>query len=346
MTIRRFHEARWCSSIALACCWPGCGRFRRLVMALTAIAGTVVFAPAAEATWPERSVRLTVTFPAGSANDSAARIFADALGKRWGRPVIVENKTGAEGTIGVGAFISSEDDHALLYTVAGSITVAPRLIDKLPYDVNRDLKPIAATTEIVLTLAVSNALSARSIPELIDVLRANPGKYAWASGPTLPRYVFAAFLKRHGLEMTFVSYRDAALPQADLGEGRIHVLLTSLAASAAPVQTGKARFIAIVNPTRAAVLSAIPTARELGYAELEINGLAGIFGGNSMSEILRDRIAADMAAISKQPDVRTKLEAGGHHVLSGTTDELRSGVEKQRHWIAEVTKLIDIRDAR
>ena len=104
-------------------------------------------------------------------------------------------------------------------------------------------------------------------------------------------------LPRGGLARAELAHR--AVPQADLGEGRIHVLLTSLAASAAPVQTGKARFIAIVNPTRAAVLPAIPTARELGYAELEINGLAGIFAGNSMSEMLRDRIAADMAVICK-----------------------------------------------
>ena len=167
------------------------------------------------ANWPERPVRIIVTFPAGSANDSAARIFADALSKKWGKPVVVEDRPGAEGTIGVAAFVSSQDDHTLLYTVAGSVTIAPLLIDKLPYDVDRDLEPIAATTAIVLTLAVSNELAVRNIPELIDALRSSPGKYAWTSGPTLPRYVFAAFLKRNGLQMNFVSYRDASQPQAD-----------------------------------------------------------------------------------------------------------------------------------
>ena len=133
------------------------------------------------AAWPERTVKIIVTFPPGSANDAAARIFADALSKKWGKPVVVEDKPGAEGTIGVGAFVSSQDDHALLYTVLGSITVAPLLIDKLPYDVDRDLQPIVSTTAIVLTLAVSNELGARSIPELIerfaDQIRANlPGR--------------------------------------------------------------------------------------------------------------------------------------------------------------------------
>jgi tripartite-type tricarboxylate transporter receptor subunit TctC len=167
----------------------------------------------------------------GSANDAAARIFADGLSKRWGKPVVVEDKPGAEGTIGVGSFVSAQDDHTLLYTVAGSVSVAPLLIDKLTYDVDRDLVPIAATTAIVLTLAVSNDLLVDNIPNLLDVLRSNPGKYAWTSGPSLPRYVFASFLKRNGLLMNFISYRDASQPQADLGEGRIQVLAKTVRAA-------------------------------------------------------------------------------------------------------------------
>ncbi len=324
------------------------GFARRMLAAITLSACIAVLAPTAvaRAEWPERAVKLIVTFPPGSANDAAARIFADALGKKWGKPVVVESRPGAEGTIGVGSFVSSPDDHALLYTVAGSITVAPLLVDKLPNDANQDLMPIAATTSIVLTLAVSNELAVRSIPELIAVLRTNPGKYAWTSGPTLPRYVFAAFLKRNGLQMNFVSYRDASQPQADLGEGRIQALLTSLTASSAPVQSGKARFLAVVNPTRAATLPDLKTARELGYPELEIEGLAGIFGGKAMPQTLRNRIAADVTAICAEADIRRKLEAGGHNVLSGSTEELKAGIEKQRAWVTEVTKIIDIRNAQ
>jgi tripartite-type tricarboxylate transporter receptor subunit TctC len=324
---------------------PNAGTARRLL--LFALCMAMFGSPiAARAEWPERPVKIIVTFPPGSANDSAARIFADALSKKWGKPVIVEDRPGAEGTIGVGAFVSSQDDHTLLYTVAGSVTVAPLLIDKLPYDVDRDLQPIAATTAIVLTLAVSNDLAARSIPELIDVLRANPAKYAWTSGPSLPRYVFAAFLKRNGLQMNFVSYRDASQPQADLGEGRIQALVTSLTASSYPVQTGKARFLAVINPTRAATLPDLKTARELDHPELEIDGMGGFFGGKGISEALKNRIAGDVAAICQDPEVRRKLEAGGHNVLGGTTEELRAAIARQRKWLAEIDKVIDIRNAQ
>jgi len=320
---------------------------RAFAFMVTVACVTILALPnVARASWPERSVKLIVTFPPGSANDAAARIFADGLSKRWGKPVVVEDKPGAEGTIGVGSFVAAQDDHTLLYTVAGSVSVAPLLIDKLTYDVDRDIVPIAATTAIVLTLAVSNDLAVETIPNLINVLRSNPGKYAWTSGPSLPRYVFASFLKRNGLLMNFVSYRDASQPQADLGEGRIQVLVTSMTASASPVQTGKARFLAVINPTRAAALPELQTARDLGYPDLEIDGLAGIFGGPAMSAELRNRIAADVAAICQEPEARRKLEAAGHNVLEGTTEELKGAITKQRAWLGEVTKIIDIRNAQ
>jgi tripartite-type tricarboxylate transporter receptor subunit TctC len=322
-------------------------RIRRLLLLTLLLCSLAAILPgAAMAEWPERTVKIVVTFPPGSANDSAARIFADALSRKWGKPVVVENRAGAEGTIGVGSFVSAQDDHALLYTVGGSITVAPLLVDKLSYDVDRDLLPIASATSIVLTLAVNSGLGVGSIPELIEVLKANPGKYAWASGPTLPRFLFAAFLKRHGLAMNYASYRDAALPQADLGEGRIQVLVTSLLASLPPVQTGKARYLAIINPTRAAIQPDVKTVRELGYPELEIDGLAGFFGGRTMSDALRNRIASDIATVCAEPDVRRKIEAGGHQVLAGTGAELQAGIARQRAWLSEINQVIDIRDAR
>jgi tripartite-type tricarboxylate transporter receptor subunit TctC len=152
------------------------------------------------------------------------------------------------------------------------------------------------------------------------------------------------FLKQHDLKMNFVSYRDASQPQADLGEGRIQALLTSLTASSSPVQAGKAGFLAVVNPGRAATLPDVKTARELGYPELEIEALSGIFGSKIMPEAVRNRIAADVAAICRDTDIRRKLETSGHNVLSGTTEELKSGIEKQRSAVSELAKIIDIRN--
>ena len=320
-------------------------RIRRLLLLTILLCGLTAILPnAAVAEWPERVVKIVVTFPPGSANDFAVRIFADAFSKRWRKPVVVEKRAGAEGTIGVGSFVAAQDDHTLLYTVGGSISVAPHLVEKLPYDVDRDLQPIASATSIVLTLAINSGLGVSSIPELIEVLRANPGKYVWASGPTLPRFAFVAFLKRHGLAMNYASYRDTAQPQADLGEGRNPGLGNFILGLLGPGASWQGALPGRPQPNGA--LPDVKTVRELAYPELEIDGLAGFFGGGAMPDALRDRIASDIAAVCAEPEVRRRIEAGGHQVLAGTRAELQAGIARQRAWLGEINQLIDIRDAR
>ena len=102
----------------------------------------------------------------------------------------------------------------------------------------------------------------------------------------------------------------------------------------------------MINPTRAAALPELQTARELGHPELEIDGLAGIFAGTMMSTELRERIAADVAAVCQEPEARRKLEAAGHNVLGGTTGELKAGIAKQRAWLNEVARIIDVKNAQ
>ena len=296
--------------------------------------------------WPERQVRMVVTFPPGAANDAAARILADALSKRWGKTIVVENRTGAEGTLGVSSFVASHDDHTLLYSVAAAVTVAPLLIEKLSYDPERDLVPIVATASIILAVAVNRAIPARTLDDLVRVLRAAPQRYAWSSGPTLPHFAFEAFLKRNGLAMNYVAYRDAALPQADLGEGRIQVLFTALQASQSPVQLGKARFLAIANSTRAAAIPDVPTAREAGHPELAIDGLSGLFGWRGMPDALRRNIAADVTAVMSDPDVHQRIEATGQLVMGGTPVQFESAIAEQRSFITEVAKLVELKPAK
>ena len=316
------------------------------VCAVASLLLTVSSAVAVEPVWPERPVRMLVNFPPGTVIDAGARIIADALGRRWGKTVVVENRAGAEGTLGAREFVAAADNHTLLYSVAASITVAPLLIDKLSYDPQRDLVPIVATCAAIVTVAVTRDLPVQSLAELVQFARKEPGRLSWASGPTLPRYAFAAFLKHNNLSMTRVNYRDAAQPQADLGEGRIQVLVTSLQASLSPVQSGKARFLAVTNPQRAPAIADVPTASEAGHPELAFSGLAGIFGWRGMPETLRQRIAADVDGALRDASVRNRLEAAGQAVLGGTPADFEAGIAEQRARIDELAALIDLKDAR
>ena len=133
--------------------------------------------------WPTRTVKMIVPFAAGSANDVSARLYADGLARRWGNPVIVENKPGADAIVGGSAFANARDDHTLLYGTASMVTVSPLLQDVLPYDPLRDLVPISSTASSILVIAVHQGLQARSLPELAQLARSKPGELSWSSGP-------------------------------------------------------------------------------------------------------------------------------------------------------------------
>src|SRR5262249_38244290 len=200
-----------------------------------------------------------------SVNDLAARLYADGLSKRWGQPVVIVNRPGAETNIGTTAFTSAHDDHTLLYGVASTLTVNPLVFGMMPFDPARDLVPISAAASASLLLAVHIGVPARSLAGLARLAQEEPGKLLWGSGPVLPRYVFTAFLKRRGLDMLYVPYRDVATPQADLGEGRLQVLVTSVLASNAPVQSGKARIVAGTRRPRAPMLPRVPAPAQDGH---------------------------------------------------------------------------------
>jgi tripartite-type tricarboxylate transporter receptor subunit TctC len=327
-------------SFARASCLPV------FAAALTISLGTEADAQGPAQDWPRQAVRLIVPFPAGAGNDIAARTVADGLSRRWGKPVVIENKPGGETVIGVAAFVGTRDEHTLLYTVFGSLTVAPLTVEKLPYDADADLVPIAPVASVVVVVSVNSSLPVHSLAELERVARERPGQLSWASGPTLPRYVFATFLKQRGLDMTHVGYRDATQPQIDLGEGRIHALITGVTASSAPMALGKSRFIAITEPQRSAVLREVPTAAESGYDELTFIGGAGLFGWKGMPDALRARINDDVNAVLADPAVQQKLTAAGQQAIGGGPDKLAALISEQRKRVLEIARTIDLRVMR
>jgi tripartite-type tricarboxylate transporter receptor subunit TctC len=160
-------------------------------------------APAADSpgSWPTRIVKIIVPFPAGSANDAAARLYADGLSRRWAFPAIIENKPGADAIVGGGAFASAGDDHTLLYGTASMVTVNPLLQSSLPYDPILDMVPIAPGASSILVIAIASGVPAQSLQDLMELARSKPGQLSWGAGPSLPYFAFAAGLKRHRLEV-------------------------------------------------------------------------------------------------------------------------------------------------
>src|SRR3954470_23576670 len=195
---------------------PGALRVVACLIALTAIGAALAAEP-----WPQRTVRLIVPFGSGSGPDVAARLYAERLAaeSRWKRPVIVENRPGAEGLIGVTAFAGMRDDHALLFSPAAPISVFPFTQAKLGYDPARDFVPIALAVDTFGSISVPASLKIDSLSDLVALARAQPGKLNWTAGGGAFPTLLAGFAKTAGLDVVQVSYREQNLAIQDLAEG-------------------------------------------------------------------------------------------------------------------------------
>ena len=280
--------------------------------------------------WPDRAVRLILPVPAGSAADFTARLFAERLSVRWAQPVVVDNRPGADGIIGVSSFVSGHDDHTLLFAISAVATVHVVQNEKLPYDPIKDLVPIAAASEIVLAIAASDKSGIHSLEDMVRIARRAPGKLNWASSPGLPPFVIGAFAKETGLEMEAVFYRDLSPALQDLGEGRLDIFVHALSVLMPQAQAGRLRLLAVASRQRAAAMPNLPSVTELGFSELVMEGLCGFFGSREMSVAVRERVAADVSAVANEPAVQERLAAIGQTVHSGTSAEFSAFLAANR----------------
>jgi tripartite-type tricarboxylate transporter receptor subunit TctC len=313
---------------------------------LAAIAALACFAVAITTssmqaqTWPQRPVRLLVPFGAGSATDITARLFADRLSQRWGQPVVVENRPGGDSNIAVGAFASARDDHTILYSAPNPITVNPILYDKLPYDPAQDLVPISLGSEIFIVVAAPESLKINSLPELVTLARAQPGKLNWVATPGVVYYMFAGFVRNAGLDMSQVPYRDFTQAVNDLAEGRIQVTVTSLATARPQVETGKVKLLAVTNQQRIPARPEIQTVTEAGHPDLAFGAFGGFFGWRGMPNELREKISADIRAVGSDALIAERLGAVGIRPRTSTPAEFAAAIEEERSKVAAIARAI------
>lgn len=311
--------------------------FRRSVLAAGFLIG---FAAAAAEPWPQRTVHLVVPFGAGTGPDVAARLYAERLAARWQRPVIVENRPGAEGLIGAAAFAGMRDDHALLFSPAAPISVFPFTQEKLAYDPARDFVPVSLASDSFGSISVPASLKVGSLAELVRFARAQPGKLNWTSGGGAFPTLLAGFAKSAGLDVVQVSYREQNLALQDLAEGRVQVVGTTLTALLPFARAGKIRLLAVTNKRRAPIAPEVPTATEAGYPELEFEGLVGFFGWRGMPAALRDRISADIRAVGADPILVERFAKSGQIARGSTPAEFAGAIEEQRAKIEAIVRLV------
>lgn len=319
----------------------------RPILAIVAVLAAVAAAPAQAQpspapAWPQKTVKLILPLGPGSATDVTARLFAERLADRWGRPVIVENRPGPDGLVAVTAFVAAHDDHTLLFSIGGPVTINPASHANLPYDPDRDLVPIASASDSFLAVAVNASVGVSSIDELIRLAHAQPGKLSWAATPGLPQFIFAGFAKGAGLDMVQVSYKDFSPAFQDVTEGRIQVVATGLLPLLPLAQAGKIRLMVVTNHQRSPAAPDLPTAREVGHPELAADGFQGFFGWRGMPDALRDRIAADVRAVGADAALTQKLAVLGQAMRTGTPADFAAMIAEQRAKIAAIAEAIGL----
>ena len=254
-------------------------------------------APSSAQIWPQRSVRFIVTLGPASGTDIGTRLLSDHLSRKWGQPVVVENKPGGDGIVAINAFVAANDDHVLLAAPSSSFTAHPHLHENLSYKPS-DLQPIARVSNTVIVVAVPASLNAASLKDLVATARREPGKLDWVGTTGAVDFVFAGFLKSNGLSMTKVPYRNPVEAVNDLGGRDACTLIWRRWQSCGRnSQAGKIKLLTITNNSRAPRHPDVPTAKEAGHDELTFDGLVGFFGPSGMPLGLRERIAADVEAV-------------------------------------------------
>jgi tripartite-type tricarboxylate transporter receptor subunit TctC len=300
---------------------------------------------AAQQAYPTRTVKFIVPYGAASATDITARLFADRLSTRWGKPVVVENRPGGDGIVSVQAFVSAADDHVLWLGPAGIFTVAPYDHDNLPYDSQRDLLPIASISDVVLAVSVPSSMKIDTIDQLVALARAQPGKLNAAAATGISDFLLFGWLKNMDLQIVRVPYRDIMQAPNDLAESRIQVLATSFAAVQPLVQAGKIKVLAVSSTQRAPTAPDIPTATEAGYPALTFASVGGVFGPRGMSDAMRESIAADFRAASADPIIAKRLGDIGTIMTIRGPAEFAAAVQAQRDKLAAIAKVLGLKAA-
>jgi tripartite-type tricarboxylate transporter receptor subunit TctC len=314
------------------------------VVATLAVSSTLLVAQTSPRPWPQRPVKFLVTLGAGAGIDIGTRLLADRLSARWGQPVVVENRPGGDAIVAITTFLSARDDHILLASPTSSFTAHPYLHDNLPYKA-ADLLPIVRVSNTLITISVPASLNVATFADLLAMARAQPGKLNWAGVTGALDFSFAGFLQSNGLNMTKVPYRNPVEAANDLAEGRVQVYEGALAIVRPQIEAGKIKPLVVSNSVRAPTLPDVPTVTQAGHPELAFDGLVGFFGPPGMALDLRERIAADVRAVT-DATIEARLIATGQILNLGGPAEFAAAIEAQRARLAAIAKDLGVKPSQ
>lgn len=315
-----------------------------LILAL-ALCAAASLAPAAD-TYPGKPVRIIVPFPPGGPADALARTVGDRLAQAVGQSVVVDNRPGAGGNIGMelGAK-AAPDGHTLVLAPAGNLTVNPFLYRNVPYDVTRDFAPVTVIAAVPNVLVVNPQLPIKDLPELIAYAKANPGKLNFSSpGAGSGAHLAGELLKSSaGIDIVHVPYNGIAPAVTAVVAGDVQMMFAAAPTALPQVASGKLRAIAVAGPKRIAAAPALPTLDESGLPGFDVTSWYSIVAPAGTPPAIVDRLQKEIARALDNPDVKAKLVGLGAEPVANTPSQFAAMIKLETEKWGKIVKDANIK---
>ena len=293
--------------------------------------------------FPNHAITMVVPFSAGGPLDAMARVLAAKMADGYAQPVVVENRTGGGGAVGMGSVARAKPDgYTILYT-PNSLAIAPALYRKLSFDPEKDLAPVSQFASTTLVMAAHPKVGVSTVNELIALAKAKPGKLNFgSSGVADPLQLGMEMLKTMaGIDMLPIPYKGQAPMFTALLAGEVDVAIVSLQTALAPIRAGSIKVLAITGPKRSVALPGVPTVAESGLPGYDLTSWHGVFVPAGTPREVVDRLQHEVARVAQLPDVRQRMEATGNEAVGGTPEEFDA---KFRSDVARFKRIVQ--DAR
>jgi tripartite-type tricarboxylate transporter receptor subunit TctC len=316
-----------------------------LVAALLALAGPVPPA-CAQGSYPNRPVTMIVPFPPGGGTDVGARIIAQKLGAKWGQSVVVENRAGAAGIVGMEAAAKAKaDGHTIIMGNVGTISINNSLYKKLPYDHETAYAPITYVADLPLVMLAFPGFPARTPREVIALARSEPDKVTFASSGAggAPHLAAEIFQSMAGVKMLHVPYKGGGPAVADLMAGHVNILFTTVLEAVGHVKSGKLRGMAVTSSTRSPAFPDMPTMAEAALPGYETGSWIGLLAPAGTPATVIDKITVDVREILAQSDTRQTFITQGAVPRSLSTAEFTALINSDKKRYARVIQDKNIR---
>lgn len=297
-------------------------------------------AASAAAAWPTKPITFVVPYPPGGGTDVIARIVQEPLSKSLGQPIVIENRGGAGGSIGTAAAAkAAPDGHTLLFTLS-SHSINPAIYKNLPFDTERDFRPISTICSLPQLFAVHPATPYKTFRELLAFVKDNPGKLDFASvGVGSPSHMAGELLElKLGVHMVHIPYRGGGPAVAATIAGDVPLLIVSIPAAMSQVRAGRLRPLAVSTAKRTPVLPDVPTVAEAtGAKDFEVDSWYAVFAPAKTPDEVIARMNREIATVVALPDVKAKLLQQGADAMSSTPERLGEMVKREiAEWRAVV----------